>query len=59
VSELPPGATPIATDELLAAIGELYVQVRVLRHMVQAQQQQQASPASPNGTVPDAVQQQP
>jgi hypothetical protein len=36
--QLPPGATPIDTDELLAAIGELYVQVRVLRRIVQQQQ---------------------
>jgi len=54
-SSLPPDATPISTDELLAAIGELYVQVRVLRMMVQVQQRQ----ASPNGTATDALQQQP
>jgi hypothetical protein len=36
--DVPPGATPIDTDELLAAIGELYVQVRVLRRMVVRQE---------------------
>jgi hypothetical protein len=51
--QLPPGATPIDVDEMFAAIGELYFQVRVLRKMVQ-QQQQQAS--SPNGVAGDAVQ---
>lgn len=42
---LPPGAVPIDTEELLAAIGELYVQVRLLRRVV-AQQQQ-----TPNGAA--------
>lgn len=48
--QLPPGATPIDTDELLAAIGELYVQVRVYRRVI-AQQQQQSTPEASNGTV--------
>jgi hypothetical protein len=50
--QLPPGATPIDVEEMFAAIGELFFQVRVLRKMVQ--QQQQAS--SPNGVAGDAVQ---
>jgi hypothetical protein len=45
----PPGATPIDTDELLAAVGELYVQVRVLRKLLIRSQQQGAMAA--NGLV--------
>jgi len=52
--QLPADARPIQTDELLAAIGELYVQVRVLRGMLMAQQQQPPT-TSPNGTPRDAV----
>jgi hypothetical protein len=54
--QLPPDARPISMDELLVAIGELYVQVRVLRAMVQ---QQQAAAVPPNGVARDALQQQP
>jgi hypothetical protein len=39
--EIPPSATPIDTDELLTTIGELYVQVRVMRRII-AQLQHQA-----------------
>jgi hypothetical protein len=42
----PPGAVPIDMDELLVAIGELYVQLRIQRKML-AQQQQQSRPAAP------------
>jgi hypothetical protein len=38
--ELPTGAQPIDVDELLAAIGELYVQVRVYRRVLAQQQHQ-------------------
>jgi hypothetical protein len=31
---IPEGSTPITTEELLATIGELTVQVRVLRRML-------------------------
>ena len=48
---LPPGARPIGTEELLACIGELYVQARVLRQVIAQQQQQSA-----NGVLHDAVQ---
>lgn len=41
----PPGATPIDTDELLAAIGELYVQVRVLRRLLIRSQQAEPAPS--------------
>jgi hypothetical protein len=37
-SQAPAGSVPIETEELLATIGELYVQVRVLRKMLQQQQ---------------------
>jgi hypothetical protein len=40
----PPGAVPIDTDELLAAIGELYLQVRIQRKIIA---QQQARPTAP------------
>jgi hypothetical protein len=40
----PPGAVPIDMDELLEAIGELYLQVRIQRKMLQ---QQQSRPAAP------------
>lgn len=50
-NDLPPGATAIDTDQLLAAIGELYVQVRVLRGIL-ARQQQAAAPES-NHAVPE------
>jgi hypothetical protein len=42
----------IQVEELLAAIGELYVQTRLLRQAVQ--QQQQAAPP-PNGVEPTLV----
>jgi hypothetical protein len=42
----PPGAVPIDMDELLVAIGELYVQLRIQRKMI-AQQQQQNQQARP------------
>jgi len=32
--QLPAGASPIDTDELLATIGELYVQTRIQRKML-------------------------
>jgi hypothetical protein len=32
--QLPPDATPVSTDDLLMCIGELFVQVRVLRKMI-------------------------
>jgi hypothetical protein len=38
-TQAPPGAMPIETEELLAAIGELYVQVRLLRKMLAREQQ--------------------
>lgn len=47
--QIPPGATPIDPEEFLAAIGELYVQVRLYRKVI-AQQQ-----AARNGTAEDAV----
>jgi hypothetical protein len=49
--QLPPGATPIDLEELLAAMGELYLQVRTLRKAIQQQQRQ----ASPNGVPQDAI----
>jgi hypothetical protein len=42
----PPGAVPIDMDELLVAIGELYVQLRIQRKMLAQLQQQQARPES-------------
>jgi hypothetical protein len=51
--ELPAGARQIQPEELLAAIGELYVQVRVMRQAIQQQQQQQ--PAPPNGVAEPLV----
>jgi hypothetical protein len=41
----PTGAVPIDMDELLEAIGELYLQVRIQRKMLA--QQQQSRPAVP------------
>jgi len=40
-SEPPAGTVPITTDELLATVGELYVQVRMLRQILARKQQQQ------------------
>ena len=34
--EIPGNATAITTEDLLAAIGELYVQTRVMRRMIDA-----------------------
>ena len=39
--------TPIDVDDLLMAIGELYVQVRVLRKIIQQQQLHPPSPVPP------------
>lgn len=43
---------PIRTDELLACIGELYLQARLLRQTIQRMQQQPVQPA--NGQVDNA-----
>jgi hypothetical protein len=48
--QLPADARPITFDDLFAAIGELYVQVRVQRQMI-AQQQEASSPSSSNGVA--------
>jgi hypothetical protein len=34
-SQIPSGATPIQMEELFQAIGELYVQVRILQRTIQ------------------------
>ena len=55
--QLPPGVSPIPTEEFLLAIGELYLQVRMLQRMQMAQQQR----APTNGQVQaaDALREQP
>lgn len=47
--QVPADARPITFDDLFAAIGELYVQVRVQRQMIAQQQEQTSSPSSSNG----------
>jgi hypothetical protein len=38
VESVPDGGMPISMDDLFAAIGELYVQVRVMRKLLEAKQ---------------------
>lgn len=52
MTELPEGARPIDVSELLACIGELYLQNRILRETIQ---KAQLSAAPSNGTVSDLI----